>query len=86
MKQRWDIERTQKRKEELILSKMGDDSQERKDNEKIALKERVSLWRKTPIEFNYDIDDELNNTLKRSLKTHGYSIRPVADIKWKGQL
>lgn len=86
MMQRLEKERIQKRKEEQILSEMGDDTKERVKNEEEAHRRRIELWLQTPIEFNYDLADERKNTIKQMSKKRGCAIRPVADKKWQGKL
>lgn len=64
----------------------GYDGNGRKLTEKEALRDRIDLWLKTPIKFNYNLEDKSINTIRRMPKMHGCAIRPVADMKWKGKL
>ena len=86
MCQRLEKERKERIQEQHILSKMGDDSRERIENEKKAQERRSSLWLETPIEFIYDTKDLRKITFRRTPKSRGLAIRPVADKKWKGKL
>ena len=63
---------------------MGDDSQERRDNEKKDKEKLDKLWLSTPVNLSFSNDHD--NKCKRVPKRFRLSILPVADKKWKGKL
>ncbi len=69
-----------------ILEAMGDDSQERRDNEKKDKEKLDKLWLSTPINLSFNEDHISDNKQKYMHKRFGLSILPVADKKWKGKL
>ena len=85
-KQWFENQDRQRKEEERILREMGNDLNERMENNKKDHERRHSLWLETPIEFFYDMDHDSKNTIKPKRKNSGYAIRPVADKKWQGKL
>ena len=85
-KQWFENEDRRRKEEERILREMGNDLNERMENNKKDHQRRHALWLETPIEFFYDMDHDSKNTIKPKLKNTGYAIRPVADKKWQGKL
>lgn len=92
-KAEWEADRQFKEKERdrlvqenRILSAMGDDRKEREYNQ-IADKEKQDLlWLSTPVEFKFNEENVVRNTLAVTAKRWTRTILPVADKKWKGQL
>ena len=69
-----------------ILEAMGDDSQERRDNEKKDKEKLDKLWLSTPVNLSFNNEHISDNKQKYMPKRFGLSILPVADKKWKGKL
>lgn len=69
-----------------ILEVMGDDSQERRDNEKKDKEKLDKLWLSTPVNLSFNNEHISDNKQKYMPKRFGLSILPVADKKWKGKL
>ncbi len=69
-----------------ILDAMGDDRQERENNEKKDKEKLDKLWRSTPVKLNFNEDTISDNKRKHYFKRHGLHILPVADKKWQGKL
>ena len=69
-----------------ILDAMGDDSLERRDNEKKDKEELDKLWLSTPVNLSFN-KEPISRTMRIfGRKSSALSILPVADIKWKGNL
>lgn len=83
---KWKLEKQREEEERKVLQSMGDDSCERRENQKKDNERRQTLWLETPIEFISDMNDCLQKTIHSRLKRSGYAIRPVADKKWQGRL
>ena len=69
-----------------ILDAMGDDRQERENNEKKDKEKLDKLWISTPVKLNFNEDTISDNKRKHSLKRWGLHILPVSDKKWQGKL
>lgn len=69
-----------------ILDAMGDDRQERENNAKKDKEKRDNLWIKAPVEFKFNEQVLIRNTLAVTAKKYTKTILPVADKKWKGEL
>ena len=65
---------------------MGDDRQERENNEKKDKAIHDNLWINAPVKFSFNEDFISNNIRKHSRKSFFLGILPVADKKWKGKL
>lgn len=85
-KQWFENEAKREEEEKMILSEMGNDFNERWNNQKKDHERRHALWLEAPIELFYDMDKDYKNTIKPIAKNSGLAIRPVADKKWKGKL
>lgn len=75
-----------RKEQEKILAEMGDDWNEKMENRKKDRERRATLWLDTPIEFFFNMDDEMKNTIHPTPQGIGMAIRPVADKKWLGKL
>ena len=84
--ERDDKEREISRQEQKILDAMGDDRQERENNEKKDKEKLDKLWISTPVKLNFNEDSISDNKRKLSLKRWGLHILPVSDKKWQGKL
>lgn len=69
-----------------ILDAMGDDRQERENNEKKDKEKLDKLWISTPVKLNFNEDTISDNKRKHRFKRFGLHILPVADKKWQGKL
>lgn len=69
-----------------ILDAMGDDRQERENNEKKDKEKLDKLWISTPVKLNFNEDTISDNKRKHHFKRYGLHILPVADKKWQGKL
>ena len=69
-----------------ILDAMGDDRQERENNEKKDKEKLDKLWISTPVKLNFNEDSISDNKRKHRFKRFGLHILPVADKKWQGKL
>lgn len=69
-----------------ILDAMGDDRQERENNEKKDKEKLDKLWISTPVKLNFNEDTISDNKRKHRFKRYGLHILPVADKKWQGKL
>ena len=69
-----------------ILDAMGDDRQERENNEKKDKEKLDKLWISTPVKLNFNEDTISDNKHKHRFKRFGLHILPVADKKWQGKL
>ena len=85
-RKREDKEREISRQEQDILDAMGDDRQERENNEKKDKAIHDNLWINAPVKFSFNEDFISNNIRKHSRKSFFLGILPVADKKWKGKL
>ena len=85
-KQWFENEAKREEEEKMILSEMGNDFNERWNNQKKDHERRHALWLEAPIELFYDMDKDCKNTIKPIAKNSGLAIRPVADKKWKRKL
>lgn len=81
-RKREDKEREIQRIEQNILNAMGDDRQERENNEKKDKEKLDKLWISSPVKLNFNED----NKYKRFPKRLSLQILPVADKKWLGKL
>lgn len=69
-----------------ILDAMGDDRQERENNEKKDKEKLDKLWISTPVKLNFNEDTISDNKRKHHFKRYGLHILPVAAKKWQGKL
>lgn len=85
-RKREDKEREISMQERNILYAMGDDRQERENNEKKDKEKLDNLWLSTPVKLTFNEDIISDNKSKRGHKRFGLHILPVADKKWQGKL